>query len=375
MRHIDSWNDSWYYRTMSHKQKTRHLDRALSGEPSFRLRQAEEALFRPKWRSWADASTLSAMLRERLSSESPWMTIEPVAVLASRRGDTYKAVVRAADGARFETVLMRNARGHWSVCVSSQVGCAMGCTFCATGRMGLTRDLSADEIVDQYRFWTYFLADRDGDSGTSGGDTEAARRITNIVFMGMGEPLANYENVRSAIRVILDHTDLGPTRIVVSTVGLIPMLDRLLKDPLWPPVRLAVSLHSADAETRKRIMPTSYDTFLERLADWTDRYFSAFESRRRHVTFEYILLEGVNDSEAAARKLARFANRIGHVRINLIPYNATANAYRRSGAEPISRFQAILESRGVTVTRRRTMGDDIAAACGQLVTENMSSGV
>lgn len=340
---------------------TRHLDRVLSGEPAFRLRQAEAALFRPEWRSWNDASTLPSALRERLTTEVSWMTVSEIVVLRSADGATYKAVVQGSDGARFETVLMRNSRGHWSICVSSQVGCAMGCTFCATGRMGLARDLSVDEIVDQYRFWSGYLS----------GHPELSGQITNIVFMGMGEPLANYDNVRAAIRTVLAQTDLGPTRIVVSTVGLVPMLDRLLKDPLWPPVRLAVSLHSADPETRKRIMPTSYDGFLDKLADWAERYFSAFESRRRHVTFEYVMLEGVNDSDLDARKLARFANRVGRVRVNLIPYNATANAYWRSQEDKVRRFQELLEAHGVTVTRRRTMGDDIAAACGQLVTEGV----
>lgn len=351
---------------------TRQMNCLLSGEPGFRLRQAEAALFHLAWRSWSDVTMLSSALRDRLEAESPWMTVTAVAVLRSKRGDTYKAVVQAADGARFETVLMRNARGHWSVCVSSQVGCAMGCTFCATGKMGLVRDLSADEIVDQYRFWIYFLADQDVVSGESGDDSGVSRRITNIVFMGMGEPLANYDNVREALRILLGNTDIGPTRIVVSTVGLIPALDRLLKDPLWPPVRLAVSLHSADPETRKRIMPTSYDGFLERLAEWTERYFTVFESRRRHVTFEYILLEGVNDGDGDAEKLARFSNQVGRARINLIPYNTTASAYRRSREDKVGRFQSLLERRGVTVTRRRTMGDDIAAACGQLVTEKSS---
>ncbi len=332
---------------------------------------------------------LSPTMREELEREVPWMTVEEVAVLKSKDGATYKAVVQAVQGDvsldeavptdRFETVLMRNARGHWSVCVSSQVGCAMACTFCATGKMGLKRSLTTDEIVDQYRFWVAFLAKRPELSrmpvsvpdraSVKGGVSSNEARITNIVYMGMGEPLANYDAVKESVRQLLAYTDLGPTRIVVSTVGLVPVLHQLLDDPEWPPVRLAVSLHSADPETRKRIMPTSYDAFLDKLAEWAKVYFERFESRRRHVTFEYVLLEGINDTDKAADQLARFANLVGKVRINLIPYNATASSYRRSQTEKIEQFQSRLEEKGVTVTRRRAMGDDIAAACGQLVTE------
>ncbi len=354
---------------------TRHeqLEHFFQDMPKFRLKQAESALFHDAWNTWNDVSTLPPALREQLAQEVSWLTVAEVAVLKSKDGATYKAVVKAvSDGERFETVLMKNARGHWSVCVSSQVGCAMGCTFCATGKMGLKRNLTSDEIVDQYRFWKLFLAKR----------PELSQHITNIVFMGMGEPLNNYENVRETLQQLLKNTEMGPTRLVVSTVGLVPMLHKLLDDPLWPPVRLAISLHSADPVLRQRIMPTSYPNFLDKLAEWAQAYFEKFDSRRRHVTFEYIMLEGVNDTPEAADLLARFANRVGKVRINLIPYNhvesgrmpdhaasTTKSDYQRSVGERVQAFQSRLEAKGVTVTRRRTMGDDIAAACGQLVVE------
>ena len=235
----------------------------------------------------------------------------------------------------------------------------MACTFCATGKMGFTRNLTADEIVDQVRFWNQFLEARKDLSG----------RISNIVFMGMGEPLANYDNVKETLRLLLTYTDLGPTRITVSTVGLLPMLQKLLKDETWPPVRLAVSLHSADSETRKRIMPSSYDGFLDKLAEWANEYFQKFESRRRHLTFEYVMLSKVNDTSMHAQALIRFARRVGKVRINLIPYNFTGSVYRDSLPGDFDRFEQELEAAGVIVTRRRTMGDDIAAACGQLIVE------
>jgi 23S rRNA (adenine2503-C2)-methyltransferase len=329
-----------------------------------RFKQMREALFRDGWKGWDDVSILPVTMRETLRERLPWLSCRKVAVLESRKRDTFKAVLETEGGHRIETVLMRNARNHWTVCVSSQVGCAMACTFCATGKMGFSRNLTEDEIVDQYRFWRAFLSER----------PNLSPYISNIVFMGMGEPLANYENVKAALRSVLEYTDLGPTRITVSTVGLVPMLEKLLVDSDWPAVRLAVSLHSADSETRKEIMPSSYDGFLDRLADWACRYFAAFGSRRRHLTFEYVMLSGVNDTPRHAEALWRFAHRIGKVRVNLIPYNFTGSRYVTSGSLPAERFQEMLERKGVTVTRRRTMGDDIAAACGQLIVEGVEGG-
>lgn len=327
--------------------------------PSFRLKQLEEALFSPVFQGFADVSTIPLSMREVVVKELAWFSITEVQVFESVKKDTFKAVVETVDGKRVETVLMKNARNQWTVCVSSQVGCAMACTFCATGTMGFTRNLSSDEIIDQVRFWNQFLEKR----------PELERRISNVVFMGMGEPLANYDNVKETLRLLLTYTDIGMTRITVSTVGLLPMLDKVLQDESWPAVRLAVSLHSADSETRKNIMPSSYDGFLDKLVEWTEKYFEKFESRRRHLTFEYVMLSKINDTEDHAKALIRFAQRVGKVRINLIPYNFTGSVYRDSLPGDFMRFQKQLEDAGVVVTRRRTMGDDIAAACGQLVVE------
>lgn len=337
--------------------------------PGFRLKQMEEALFSPAFSSFADVSNMPLAMREMLVREIPWLSVKEVQVFESAKKDTFKAVVEVEDipqpgkigGAakRVETVLMKNARGQWTVCVSSQIGCAMACTFCATGTMGLTRNLTADEIVDQVRFWNIFLDKR----------PDLPERISNVVFMGMGEPLANYDNVKEALRLLLIYTDIGMTRITVSTVGLLPMLKKLLNDPAWPAVRLAVSLHSADSDTRKQMMPSSYDGFLDGLAKWTEEYFQKFESRRRHLTFEYVMLSKVNDTDKHAEALIQFARRVGKVRINLIPYNFTGSVYRDSLPGDFARFQEQLEQAGVVVTRRRTMGDDIAAACGQLIVE------
>lgn len=335
------------------------LNQLLAGQPAFRLRQVEAALFRPDWRSWDDVSVLSKEWRMKLAQSTPWLTLSQVALLESIRHDTFKAILETADGKRIETVLMQNARGFWSICVSSQVGCAMACTFCATGKMGFTRNLSADEIIDQYRFWMYFLEGRH----------DLEQRISNVVYMGMGEPLANYENVKASLLAFLTHTDMGPTRLTVSTVGLIPMLRKILTDETWPPVRLAVSLHSADAKTRTDIMPSSYPKFLDDLAVWTGTYFEKFESRRRHLTFEYVMLAGVNDTSLHADKLIAFARKVGKVKINLIPYNDTKSKYATSESAALLGFEKKLLDARVDVTRRRTMGADIAAACGQLIVE------
>ncbi|MBP9728211.1 MAG: 23S rRNA (adenine(2503)-C(2))-methyltransferase RlmN [Candidatus Moranbacteria bacterium] len=341
---------------LSREEKLKAL---FPGAPMFRLKQMEEALFSSLIQGFADISNMPLSMREVMTRELDWFSIKEVQVFESKKKDTFKAVVETVDGKRVETVLMQNARNQWTVCVSSQVGCAMACTFCATGTMGFTRNLLADEIVDQVRFWNVFLEGR----------KDLERRISNVVFMGMGEPLANYDNVREALRLLLAYTDIGMTRITVSTVGLLPMLKKLLDDPAWPAVRLAVSVHSADSDTRKSIMPSSYDGFLDALVQWTEDYFEKFESRRRHLTFEYVMLGGINDTEKHAKALIRFAERVGKVRINLIPYNFTGSVYKDSLPGDFIRFQKQLEDAGVVVTRRRTMGDDIAAACGQLVVE------
>ena len=341
--------------------ETRHavFERLFTHVPPFRLRQVDQALFVVNVRSFQDMTSLPTLWRDAMSTESVFVSYRSARVWSSQKQDTFKALLTLADGKNIETVLMRNARGAFTVCVSTQIGCAMACTFCATGKMGFSRNLSSDEIVDQVRHWMYFLADH----------PDVSARISNIVYMGMGEPLANYDAVKCSLQTILKYTDIGPTHITVSTVGLVPMLEQLLDDPLWPPVRLAVSLHSADPKTRKEIMPTSYDDFLEKLAGWTSRYFMKFDSKRRHLTFEYIMLSGINDSPHHAEMLIRFTRRIGKVRVNLIPYNYTSATFRKSTGSDIDTFQSRLESAGVDVTRRRTMGDDIAAACGQLANQ------
>jgi adenine C2-methylase RlmN of 23S rRNA A2503 and tRNA A37 len=320
--------------------------------PAYRWRQIEDALWGDA-KGWSEVTALPKAMQAKLEKEVPWMSVEAGTVQQSAKKDTYKALLKLADGAVIESVLMLNRREQWTICVSSQVGCAMRCAFCATGKMGLKRNLSTDEITDQYRFWKNFL--------------KGASRISNIVFMGMGEPLANYENVRAALNTLLARTDLGETRITVSTVGVLPRLDQILTDKEWPHVKLAISLHSADPETRKAIVPTSYDEFLPKIESWSKSYLKILGNRRHHLTFEYVMLRGVNDTPEHAKLLSKFVTRIGNIKVNLIPYNFTNGEFERSFDERIDGFLAELESHDITATRRRTMGDDIAAACGQLI--------
>ena len=331
--------------------------------PSYRLNQCESALFQPAFQSWMDVSSLPLAMREQLEETIPWISVKELVVQESRSKDTCKALLEVEGGNQIETVLMQNHRGYWTVCVSSQVGCAMRCQFCSTGKMGLTRNLLADEIIDQYRYWIQFLLKH----------PELEQRISNIVFMGMGEPLANYEQVKEAINIILKNTEIGNTRITVSTVGVLPRLEQILKDSDWPHVRLAVSLHSADPETRKAIVPTSYEEFLPKLEDWARRYLNHFGNRRHHLTFEYVMLRGVNDTIHHAKLLANLVNRVGNIRVNLIPYNFTDGSFDTSTSQTVNAFMSYLDKHHVTVTIRRTMGDDIAAACGQLYAESNNS--
>lgn len=326
--------------------------------PAFRWKQIEKGLFDENIDGWAELSTLPKEMREGLN-ELPWVSYTSQKVFMSKKKDTYKALLTLEDGLEVETVLMENQRKQWTICVSSQVGCAMGCTFCATGKMGLIRSLNTDEIVDQYRFWRSFLKKH----------PEIEQRISNVVFMGMGEPLANYKNVRETIHTWLRQTDLGHTKITVSTVGVLPSLKKLITDPEWPHVRLAISLHSADKETRMKIVPSSFEGFLDQLRDWCRTYLEQSGNRKHHITFEYVMLQDVNDTPMHARKLVEYSDSIGHVKVNLIPYNFTDLGFQRSIHERTAAFRKILEAGGITTTVRKTMGDDIAAACGQLITE------
>ena len=342
-----------------------HFLKLFPKEPAFRLKQIEKAYFTESMTGWESVTTLSKDMRSVLMKEIPWISCTPVSTLSSKAGDTHKVVLAGQDDQLFESVLMANRREQWTICVSSQIGCAMGCTFCATGMMGLKRDLSSDEIADQYRYWKQFLKER----------PELPQRISNVVFMGMGEPLVNIQNVKEAIRTWLDHTDLGPTRITVSTVGVLPVLEDILVDKDWPAVRIAISLHSPEEESRRKIVPTTAPEFHTRLAKWTHDYQRIHGNRRHHVTFEYTLISGVNDNVDEAKRLVKFVRTTSAVKVNVIPLNPIdGKDFTASSRQGIEAFKNVLLNAGINVTERKTMGQDIAAACGQLALNVKNNG-
>jgi 23S rRNA (adenine2503-C2)-methyltransferase len=344
---------------MKYKNRDEQILELFPDEPKFRLKQIEKNLFKREFRSFSEMTNVPLAMREVLEKEVLFTTYDLTYIQNSSNKDTYKANLRVEGGKNIETVLMQNKRGQWTICVSSQVGCAMGCTFCATGKMGIIKSLHYDEILDQYRFWAYFLQD----------NPDLPQRISNIVFMGMGEPLANYINVRTTLNKLLEYTDLGVTKITVSTVGVIPAMKKILTDEKWPHIRLALSLHSADIESRKEIVPTTFNKFLDEIGDWAREYLDKFGNNKHHLTFEYVMLKDVNDSKMHAEKLSEFVNSIGNVKVNLIPYNWIGTQYECSTDEQMQKFMNKLIGTGINVTRRKNMGTDIDAACGQLSTK------
>jgi len=323
----------------------------------YRIEQCNKALFTSATLGWQSCTTLPKSDRALLEEKALWMAVNPVSLFESSKKDTMKSLLSLEDNAVIESVLMRNAKGHWTICISTQVGCAMGCTFCATGTMGLTRNLTEDEIVDQYRYWVNVLAKK------RRWDT-----ISNIVIMGMGEPLANFEATRNALNSLLKYTTIGSTHITVSSIGALPMLQQIIDDPKWPAVRLAISLHSAIYETRKKIVPTMSETFYDDLLNWCDSYRKKFPSRSHFITFEYVLLGGINDSILDAKALVDFVQQLRVVKVNLIPWNPIADsAFSAPTTDAIELFLTTLQTHDIDATRRKTMGVDIDAACGQLV--------
>ncbi|HET9186294.1 MAG TPA: 23S rRNA (adenine(2503)-C(2))-methyltransferase RlmN [Solirubrobacterales bacterium] len=311
---------------------------AEDGEPSYRSSQVWEWVARGA-RSYSEMTNLPAPLRARLEAGLPLSTLALAAEAKSDDG-TVKALFHTADGRPVEAVLMRYRDGRRSVCLSSQSGCPLTCTFCATGQMRFGRNLSADEILDQALHF------------------RRREEIDHVVFMGMGEPTMNVDNVLAACELL---PDLGVThrRTAISTVGWVPGIDRLAECEM--PVALALSLHAPNDGLRSQLMPVNERYPIAEVLAACDRYRAA---RRRKVFVEYVMLDGVNDLPEHARQLAELLDPRGY-KVNLIPYNPTG-AYDGSSPERIERFRAILAEHRVPATVRLTRGRDIDAACGQL---------
>ena len=319
------------------------------GYPAYRARQVWGWAYRQLASDFAAMTNLPAALRDSLASVLPLSLLTPVRTLTADDGETIKALFRTGDGQLLETVLMLYP-DRATVCVSCQVGCAVGCAFCATGLMGLARNLSAGEMVAQV-----VNAARQA--------RERGRDLTNVVMMGMGEPLQNYAETMRFIRIIHDPAglDIGARRITVSTSGIVPKIDALAEEPLQ--LNLAVSLHAPNDELRSTLVPINRRYPIATLMDAVDRYTA---KTGRRVSFEYALMRGINDSDEIARELGQLLRgRLCHV--NLIPLNPVdVLPYERPDAAGIARFVAILREAGVPTTVRYSRGLDIDAACGQL---------
>ena len=320
------------------------LESALAelGEPAYRARQVWEWTARGA-ASYDDMTTLPKALRGTLAESVPFSTLEVVAEREARDG-TVKALFRTAEGHPVEAVLMRYQDGRRSLCLSSQSGCPLTCTFCATGAMRFGRNLTASEIVDQALHF------------------RRSEPVNHAVYMGMGEPFLNFEHVLASTRRLPD-LGITPRRTTISTVGWMPGLRRFV-DEVEQPIRLALSLHAANAERRSELMPVNERYPLDEVLAECRRYV---ELRRRKVFIEYVMLDGVNDSPADAEALASILDG-RRFKVNLIPYNPTG-MYDGSSRETIERFKGVLERARIPATVRLTRGRDIEAACGQLVAD------
>jgi len=321
------------------------LAELLVGEPRYRLDQLWQGL-------WVDGlaieeiTTIPKSLRAKLVDAFP-SSLEVLNDVASDHGATRKWVFRLDDGSTIETVLM-HYEDRVTVCVSSQAGCAMGCTFCATGQMGFSGHLTTGQVLEQVMF---------------AARAAAPSRLSNVVFMGMGEPLANYLVTVKVVRRLHEYRGLSARHLTVSTVGVAPAIERLAKEGL--PLTLAVSLHAANDDTRNELVPLNRRYPLERLHRACTLWL---ETTGRRLSFEWALIDGVNDTDKAMDELAAYANSLD-AHVNLIPLNPTPGyLVLGSSAKRVVEFRDGLQRRGVNVTVRNTRGRSIAAACGQLAT-------
>ena len=325
------------------------------GEKPFRARQILQWIYQRNIDAFAGMSDLSKALRMRLT-ETAEVRLPQVALDQKSDDGSRKWLLQLTDGNCIETVYIP-AGDRATLCVSSQVGCALNCSFCSTAQQGFNRNLTTGEIIGQVLVASRALQ-ADGITCNENG-----RAISNVVMMGMGEPLLNFDNVVAAMRLMLDDLAFGLSkrRVTLSTSGVIPELDRLREAC---DVALAVSLHAPDDALRNELVPINKKYPIKELMAACRRYVE--DGSRRRVTFEYVMLDGINDSDAHAQALARLLRGVP-AKVNLIPFNPFPQTrYKRSSAERIARFQQIIVDAGLVTITRKTRGDDIDAACGQL---------
>lgn len=326
-----------------------------NNHPAFRLKQITDAVYKKGAATFEEMTELPEPLRNAIKEKFRILAIEPDTILESKAGDAVKASFWLKDKNKVESVLLNLFPGKWSLCISTQVGCPVQCVFCATGRRGLKRNLSPDEIVSQYLFWANYLKKH-----------RPGEKIGGVVYMGMGEPFLNYDSVAESLKTLTDPglIGLGDRHISVSTVGHVPGIRRFAKE--FPQVNLAVSLHTVDNDLRSRLVPLNDKYPLEQISKALKDYIY---STKRKVFIEYVMLAGVNDSPTQARKLGEWLKTVASIKyftVNIIPYNSTAYDYRAPDKGRVEAFTNILTLTRVSNTVRKSLGADIVGACGQL---------
>jgi len=333
----------------------RELEKVLRGEPSFRLKQVKKAIFKDLIQNWDEITTLPQNLRQKLSNKCSISELKAEKILVSKDNQAaVKVLFKLKDGFKIESVLMRHVDGRRTVCLSSQAGCAMDCQFCATGQQGFKRNLTSWEIIDQVLYFARSLK-------------KDKEKITNVVFMGMGEPFLNYDNVLETIKIFNDKDgfNLGARHISISTCGITEGIKKLAGEKLQ--VNLAISLHAFNNELRDKLMPINEKYPIEKVLKAVDDYI---EKTKRRVMFEYLMIDGVNDSPEQAEKLVKILKKPLYF-VNLISFNPIGHSgFGPSPGWKIKKFKDILEKQGVDVTQRYRFGQEIKAACGQLAGEN-----
>lgn len=330
------------------------------GQPGFRLKQIQKAVYQDGISAFSEISSLPKELREKLDRELKILSFEVEKVLIAKDRQSVKALLKPEDGKNIETVLISPKPDSWSVCISSQVGCLMNCRFCATGKMGLQRNLTAEEITDQILFWKQYLKKNVHKLST------ANRELNNIVYMGMGEPFLNWENVKVSLKILTDKNlfSFGSRSISVSTAGVSEGIAKLAEE--FSQVNLAISLHFADDKKRSEFMPINKKYNLDNLKMALKKYF---QKTNRKVFVEYILLDGINDGREDADKLANYLKSIGKphlLHVNLIRYNKTGGELKPSSKTKTQEFKNFLIKNHINATIRKSLGEEIQGACGQL---------
>ena len=325
----------------------------LKGLPDFRYKQIVDNAFSGKCESFKDITSLPENLRKELEEKFDFYSIKCLNVFESKVDKSFKFLFELYDKNKIETMVFEKEKGEWVICLSTQVGCPVGCKFCASGRKGLKRNLNYDEITDQFLYSKNYLTKKNLGS------------IKRVVYMGIGEPFYNYENLKKSINIINQYFEIGKRNISVSTFGYIPRIRDFAKD--MPQVNLAISLHSADQKRRDELIPFASKYPLVDLQKALSDYLLI---TNRKLFIEYVMIKEVNDRIKDIYNIIKFIDGISkrkYFTVNLIPYNPTSSKFQPSSSQRIKEFCNTLVEEGISCTIRKSYGGDINGACGQLV--------